>query len=151
MKLHHTSFFLSSALTLVSANAALIAYDGFGNGPRADLQGSTGGSGWNGPWTDIGSSQFTSVGGAGLTYANLLVTPGAAVTPSAGGAFDAADLAAALPAGLDSVSDLADALVADLLAALPPVAGAGAAALTLLAGSAFGLAAGFFAVMTILL
>ena len=68
------------ALTFTSSTLAqLLAYDGFGNGPLADLAGSTGGTGWAGPWADSGDT-IMSVYGDGLTYPNLLTTPGQAVT-----------------------------------------------------------------------
>jgi hypothetical protein len=67
-----------------SAGAQLIAYDGFGNGPLANLHGSTGGSGWAAAWVNAGTN-LTKVQGAGLSFPGLDTTPGAAVTPTAGG------------------------------------------------------------------
>ena len=66
------------------AHAQLLAYDGFGNGPLANLHGSTGGTGWAGPWLMAGDN-VTRVQGAGLEWPGLATTPGAAVTPIAGG------------------------------------------------------------------
>ncbi|MDZ4830861.1 MAG: hypothetical protein SGJ09_11770 [Phycisphaerae bacterium] len=62
------------------ASAQLIAYDGFGNGPLADLNGSSGGFGWSTAWTDVTLDQPTSVTGVGLTYLGMVATPGGAVT-----------------------------------------------------------------------
>lgn len=80
------SLVLLAALVLVAAapSAQLIAYDGFGNGPRANLAGSSGGTGWSGPWSMAGDN-LTKIAGPGLAWPGLLTTPGAAVTPVAGG------------------------------------------------------------------
>ncbi len=67
----------------MASSAGVVAYDGFSNGPRPNLDGSSGGTGWSSTWVDSGSVVATSVGGAGLTYPNLVTTPGAAVTPDA--------------------------------------------------------------------
>jgi hypothetical protein len=80
-----------------AACAQLLAYDGFGNGPLATLGGSTGGSGWSGPWVDAGTDP-TIVAGAGLDYAGLAATPGAAVTPNAVGTWPSSILQRAWPA-----------------------------------------------------
>lgn len=68
-------------LTTLVLRADLPAYDGFDNGPRANLHGSDGGVGWTGPWQDIGSSLATGVQLPGIEYPNLRSSPGAAVTP----------------------------------------------------------------------
>jgi hypothetical protein len=57
---------------------SLLAYDGFGNGPLADLHGSQGGTGWNGAWADVMGDVVTNIGGPGLTYPALASTRGAA-------------------------------------------------------------------------
>lgn len=64
---------------LAPVPAQILAYDGFGNGPLADLNGSTGGTGWQSAWTDAGTDA-TSVGSLGLSYDGLARTPGAAIT-----------------------------------------------------------------------
>lgn len=74
-----------------AATAALPAYDGFGNGPRANLGGSTGGTGWTSAWIDNGSATITSIAGAGLTFPGLATTPGAAVTAAPAGSFEMTD------------------------------------------------------------
>ena len=65
------------------AGPGTVAYDGFGNGPRQQLDGSSGGEGWAGPWIDTGASIITSstepVGG--LVFGDLEVMPGYATTP----------------------------------------------------------------------
>jgi hypothetical protein len=66
------------------AHAQLLAHDGFGNGPLANLDGSTGGAGWTTPWIDVGTDP-TAVQGVGLSYPGLDTTPGAAITPVATG------------------------------------------------------------------
>lgn len=73
---------LASALAPVSAQ--ILAYEGFGNGPLADLNGSTAGTGWQSAWTDTGTDA-TSVGGPGLSYDGLARTPGGAITALATG------------------------------------------------------------------
>lgn len=67
-----------------SADAQLLAYDGFGNGPRPNLAGSTGGTGWTSAWVDAGTD-LTKIAGNGLSYPGLAAQLGAAVTPTAGG------------------------------------------------------------------
>ncbi len=87
------------------ASAQTLAYDGFSNGPLADLGGSTGGSGWAGAWTSAGDDQ-TQVGGAGLQYPGLATLAGAAVTPVAGGIWPNSVYTRAfpsLPAGTDAL------------------------------------------------
>jgi hypothetical protein len=76
---------LLAATLLVAAcsahsSAQLLAYDGFGNGPRNDLNGSTGGTGWAGAWFDQTYDAITGIAGPGLSYPSLDLTPGAAVT-----------------------------------------------------------------------
>jgi hypothetical protein len=92
-----------AAILLGAAGAAagpgIVAYDGFGNGPRQDLAGSTGGEGWAGPWNDSGAAILTSITGPddGLAFGDLAVTPGRAVT--AGGWLpDMTDYTRAFPA-----------------------------------------------------
>lgn len=72
------------AFCAARSEAQLIAYDGFGNGPLANLAGSNGGSGWSGVWGD-GGDNLTKVAGGGLTYPGLDVTRGAAISPVGGG------------------------------------------------------------------
>ena len=69
------------------ASAQLLAYDGFGNGPLADLNGSNGGTGWSGVWLDQTFDAVTAVTGDGLQYPGLDTTPGAAVTEVGGGVY----------------------------------------------------------------
>ncbi len=64
--------------------AQLIAYDGFGNGPKNELNGSTGGTGWSTAWQSTGTDK-TKIAGAGLSWSGMLTAPGAAVTPVASG------------------------------------------------------------------
>ncbi|MCC7170038.1 MAG: hypothetical protein IT459_06300 [Planctomycetes bacterium] len=66
------------------ADAQSLAYDGFGNGPRPNLAGSTGGTGWTSAWVDAGTD-ITKIAGNGLSYPGLDAQIGAAVTPTAGG------------------------------------------------------------------
>ncbi|MBL8878113.1 MAG: hypothetical protein JNG88_03245 [Phycisphaerales bacterium] len=61
-----------------SGLAGLIAYDGFGNVPRTDLAGSTGGTGWTSAWMDEGSALLTPLAAPGLTYPGLSTTVGGA-------------------------------------------------------------------------
>lgn len=72
------------ALPSLPASAQLLSYDGFGNGPLANLQGSTGGTGWTSAWAS-GGDNVTKVQGAGLTWPGLATASGAAFTPTAGG------------------------------------------------------------------
>lgn len=77
--------FVALLVTLGSAPAfAQLSYDGFGYGPKPNLAGSNGGIGWTTAWTS-GGSNVTSVALPGLGYTGLATTPGAAVTPPAGG------------------------------------------------------------------
>ncbi|MBS0195286.1 MAG: hypothetical protein JSR77_00855 [Planctomycetes bacterium] len=78
-----------TAAAVWSACAATVSYDGFSNGPLADLDGSNGGVGWTSPWSNVNSSMLTRVGGDGLTYQGLRTSRGAASTES-GGSYDAA-------------------------------------------------------------
>jgi len=68
------------------AEAQLLAQDGFGNGPLANLAGSTGGSGWATPWSAAGTNP-TQISTVGLTWPGLATTSGAARTPVAGGSW----------------------------------------------------------------
>lgn len=81
-----TALFAAAAIHSV-ASAQLLAYDGFGNGPRADLHGSTGGTGWAGAWSDQTWDAITSIAGPGLFYPGLDLTPGAAVTEVGDGVY----------------------------------------------------------------
>lgn len=69
-----------TALSASTASAQLMAYDGFGQGPLADLHGSTGGTGWLTAWLDQTADAVTGISGPGLTYPMLDTEPGAAVT-----------------------------------------------------------------------
>lgn len=73
---------LLSILALPSATQGdgLIAYDGFGGGPIADLDGSNGGVGWTSSWHDDSYDIVTSISGGGLEYPGLDTTPGAATS-----------------------------------------------------------------------
>lgn len=86
------------------AHGGLVAYDGFGNGPKANLAGSTGGTGWTNAWTSYGDN-LTKIAGAGLTYPGLDSTPGGAVTPTAGGTWPNSQYARsyALPQGTTAI------------------------------------------------
>lgn len=75
---------LALALGASPTSAQLLSYDGFGNGPLPNLAGSTGGSGWTSAWAAAGDN-LTQIAGPGLSYPGLATTPGAAVTPAAGG------------------------------------------------------------------
>ncbi|MFO0832145.1 MAG: hypothetical protein U0637_09900 [Phycisphaerales bacterium] len=77
--------------------ATVSAYDGFGNGPLNDLNGSNGGTGWTGPWMDVSSSQFSAVGGPGLSYPTMPTVPGSVHTDYLGD-FGAAYYARSFPA-----------------------------------------------------
>jgi hypothetical protein len=77
------ALFVGAAALLSGAAQAqigLLAYEGFGNGPRATLDGSAGGTGWTDAWRDTQLSLITSIGGpaSGLTFPNLVTTPGSA-------------------------------------------------------------------------
>jgi hypothetical protein len=74
------SILAASAAPSASAIGELLAYDGFGNGPLADLHGSQGGTGWAGGWFDVMGDVVTGVSGSGLAYSGLASTPGAAVS-----------------------------------------------------------------------
>lgn len=69
-----------------SAFAQQLAYDGFNNGPLAELQGSNGGTGWSSSWADAGDTP-TAVSVVGLAYSGLAVAPGAAVTAPGDGIY----------------------------------------------------------------
>jgi hypothetical protein len=82
-------FLLAAALAAGSVfvstgNADLLAYDGFSNGPRANLAGSEGGTGWSGAWLMAGDN-VTKIAGGGLVYPGLEVAHGGAATPVGGG------------------------------------------------------------------
>ncbi len=64
--------------TSARAVDAPLAYDGFGNGPLADLHGSVGGTGWNGAWADVMGDVVTGINGPGLSYPGLATSRGAA-------------------------------------------------------------------------
>lgn len=92
-----TLFSLAAAVMLAPcANAQLLAYDGFTNGPAANLDGSTGGTGWTTPWNDTGTDP-TGIAG-GLSYQGLLCGNGGAVTPAAAGVYPATYCTRAFPA-----------------------------------------------------
>lgn len=96
----------ASLLTVAAAGAGIIAADGFGNGPLADLQGSTGGTGWASAWSDGAADIITGIGLPGLSYAGLQTTPGAAVTPVGGGVYPISSYGrsfGALPQGTTNV------------------------------------------------
>ncbi len=89
-----TSLVLRAGLSLplvAAAMAAPVAYDGFGNAPLADLNGSSGGAGWTSPWVDLTSGEVSSVALPGLTYPRLPTMPGAVVTPASAVGYGAAD------------------------------------------------------------
>ena len=92
------------ALCATAPSAQLVAYDGFGNGPLPNLAGSSGGSGWSSNWTDVGNN-LTKVALPGLTWPGLALSAGAAVTPTAGGAWPNSDYqrAYSLPANTQAV------------------------------------------------
>lgn len=77
---------LGGAFFASTVHAQSLSYDGFGNGPLADLANSAGGTGWTGPWFDAGTDP-TGLATVGLDYAGLATTPGAAVTPAASGVY----------------------------------------------------------------
>lgn len=87
----------AAAVTAATAHAQLVAYDGFGNGPLANLAGSTGGTGWTTAWTDAGTD-VTQIAGAGLTYPGLMTSAGGARTPVAGGVWPSSILQRSFPA-----------------------------------------------------
>lgn len=93
---------LSSLIALAAlaavAPAQEIVYDGFGNVPLANLHGSGGGSGWASAWAMAGEN-VTGVQGPGLVWPGLATTPGAAVTPVAGGIWPSSVYQRLLPAG----------------------------------------------------
>jgi hypothetical protein len=87
------------------AHAQLLAYDGFGNGPIANLAGSTGGAGWTSAWAN-GSTDLTKIAGNGLSYTGLAATVGGAVTPTASGVWPSSIYARAFtppPTGTNTI------------------------------------------------
>lgn len=92
------------ALLLAPTHAQSIAYDGFGNGPRADLAGSAGGTGWTSAWFD-GGTDPTTVGGPGLVHQGLATTAGGAITPAAAGSWPSSyyQRSFAVPAGANGI------------------------------------------------
>lgn len=92
-------------LAATTSSADLIAFDGFGSGPLADLAGSNGGAGWASPWMHDGGELITAVSGAGLGHAGLESTVGAAVTEAAGidGSTRYGRSLGALPAGTTTI------------------------------------------------
>lgn len=78
---------LGAVVSATAAGDGLIAADGFGNGPLADLDGSTGGVGWAGPWIDVMGDVVTGVVSEGLDYPDLATTPGAALTGLGGSSY----------------------------------------------------------------
>ena len=70
------------ALCAVPASAQPTSYDGFANGPLANLAGSNGGTGWTSTWTNTGSN-LTSIQTPGLNYPGLATTAGGATGPAA--------------------------------------------------------------------
>ena len=74
------------ALGAGRAGAQLIAYDGFGNGPLANLAGSSGGTGWASAWMNAGTD-LTKVAGTGLSHPGLATTSGGGGTTPPGGGF----------------------------------------------------------------
>ncbi|MBL8761316.1 MAG: hypothetical protein JNL50_08450 [Phycisphaerae bacterium] len=67
------------------AQSGSVSYDSFSNGPRADLDGSSAGTGWTGAWMDMGQGGTISVSGPsdGLSFMGLGVRPGCAEVPEA--------------------------------------------------------------------
>ncbi|MCC6229818.1 MAG: hypothetical protein IT432_11390 [Phycisphaerales bacterium] len=67
------------------AQTGVASYDSFSDGPRADLDGSTAGSGWTSAWMDMGQGGIISVTdhSDGLSYMGLGVKPGCAEVPEA--------------------------------------------------------------------
>ncbi len=80
---------LCSPLGLVAVGASVslaqgpaasnLAYESFDYPAKPNLAGSSGGTGWSGPWADIGTLP-TGVAASGLSYPNLPVSGGAAKT-----------------------------------------------------------------------
>jgi hypothetical protein len=103
---HRALLSVAAAVTTVTsaADAGLVAYDGFGNGPMSNLAGSTGGTGWTNAWSSYGDN-LTKIAGAGLTYPGLDTTSGGAVTPVGGGTWPNSQYARsyALPQGTTAI------------------------------------------------
>ena len=68
-------------------DAQLLAYDGFGNGPLVNLNGSNGGTGWSSAWYEETYDTITGIHGHGLTYPGLYTTDGAAITEVGGSVY----------------------------------------------------------------
>jgi hypothetical protein len=71
---------LSAVASAAQGQPGLIAYDGFSNGPLANLAGSNGGSGWTSPWNGSGTTLVTSIVVPGLAFPGLATGAGAAYT-----------------------------------------------------------------------
>ncbi|MCA9285294.1 MAG: hypothetical protein KDA22_08780 [Phycisphaerales bacterium] len=70
---------LSLAATAGAAATDLVAYDGFEYPASFSLAGANGGTGWAGPWADVGALS-TGVGAAGLEWPDLAIAGGTAKT-----------------------------------------------------------------------
>ncbi len=84
------------------ASPQLIAVDSFSGPPVADLNGSTGGTGWTSAWLDQSVDTVTGISALGLSYTGLDTTPGAAVSDVGSGVYPIASYYrafGALPAG----------------------------------------------------
>jgi len=108
---HHVAPFgfvsaiLLMGLAMPETRAQLVAYDGFGNGPKADLAGSNAGTGWSSTWANA-SSDPTAIAVSGLSYPGLATTAGSAVTAPGGGVWPSSIYArsfSAVPAGTTSI------------------------------------------------
>ncbi|MFO0962128.1 MAG: hypothetical protein U0625_04405 [Phycisphaerales bacterium] len=75
-----------------SGGTGLVAYDGCDGQPGEGVAGAGTGTGWQGGWSDVGSSATATFAAAGLTYPGLATTPGAAVTDAGSGAYPMCDL-----------------------------------------------------------
>lgn len=62
---------LASQITLATASAALVSYDGFESYAEGGLNGSNGGSGWDSAWTGVST---VNVASGGLSYVNGDIT-----------------------------------------------------------------------------
>ncbi len=81
------TLFCSVAFASLTCHApvakASTAYDGFEYGTSATLAGKNGGLNWTSAWQNTGAWLNTKTISAGLTYPNLMTSPGAAKTPPA--------------------------------------------------------------------